>query len=61
MHNQLYSNDSCKVNKNLKWGGMHWYLPLLKNRRKLVFLSFTNVDPHALTWPHHARRHNQNL
>jgi hypothetical protein len=23
---------------------MHWCLPLLKNRRKLVFLSFTNVD-----------------
>jgi hypothetical protein len=30
---------------------MHRCLPLLKNRRKLVFLSFTNVDPHKLlTW-----------
>jgi hypothetical protein len=26
-------------------------LPLLKNKRKLVFLSFTNVDPQDLTWP----------
>jgi hypothetical protein len=49
MHNQLYSNDSCKA-KNLKWGGMHRCLPLLKNRWKLAFLSFTNVDPHAPTW-----------
>jgi hypothetical protein len=24
---------------------MHQCLPLLKNRRKLVFLSFMNVDP----------------
>jgi hypothetical protein len=30
---------------------MHYCLPLLKNRRKLVFLSFMNVDPRALTWP----------
>jgi hypothetical protein len=44
MHNQLYNNDSCKA-KNLKWGGMHWCLPLLRNKRKLVFLSFMNVDP----------------
>jgi hypothetical protein len=29
---------------------MHRCLPLLKNRRKLVFLSFINVDPEALTW-----------
>jgi hypothetical protein len=29
---------------------MHRCLPLLKNRRKLVFLSFTNVDPKAPTW-----------
>jgi hypothetical protein len=27
---------------------MHRCLPLLKNRRKLVFLSFTNVNPHKL-------------
>jgi hypothetical protein len=47
MHNQLY-NDCCKA-KNLKWGGMHWCFPLLKSRRKLVFLSFTNVDPQAST------------
>jgi hypothetical protein len=26
-------------------------LPLLKNRRKLIFLSFMNVDPQALTRP----------
>jgi hypothetical protein len=26
------------------------HLTLLKNRRKLVFLSFTDVDPQALTW-----------
>jgi hypothetical protein len=26
---------------------MHRCLPLLKNRRKLVFLSFTNVDPQS--------------
>jgi hypothetical protein len=26
---------------------MHRCLPLLKNRRKFVFLSFTNVDPRA--------------
>jgi hypothetical protein len=25
-------------------------LALLKKGRKLVFLSFTNVDPQALTW-----------
>jgi hypothetical protein len=30
---------------------MHRCLPLLKNRRKLVFLSFTNLDPQALSWP----------
>jgi hypothetical protein len=30
---------------------MHQCLPLLKNRRKLVFLSFMNVGPQALTWP----------
>jgi hypothetical protein len=30
---------------------MHQFLPLLKNRRKLVFLRFSNVDPQALTWP----------
>jgi hypothetical protein len=31
---------------------MHRYLHLLQNRRKLVFLSFMNVDPHKLlTWP----------
>jgi hypothetical protein len=47
MHNQLYSNDSCKA-KFFKWGGMHRCLPLLKNRRKLVFLSFTNVNPQKL-------------
>jgi hypothetical protein len=27
---------------------MHWCLPLLKNKRKLVFLCFMNVDPHKL-------------
>jgi hypothetical protein len=27
---------------------MHWCLPLLKNRRKLVFLRFSNVDPQEL-------------
>jgi hypothetical protein len=46
MQNQLYGNDSCKA-KNLKWGGIR-YLPLLKNRGKLVFLSFTHVDPQKL-------------
>jgi hypothetical protein len=46
MHNQVYSNDSCKVKQNLEWGGMHRCLPLLRKRRKLVFLSFMNVDPH---------------
>jgi hypothetical protein len=40
---------------------MHQCLTLLKNREKLVFLSFTNVDPHSLTRPLHARRRNQNL
>jgi hypothetical protein len=30
---------------------MHRCLSLLKNRRKLVFLSFMNVDPQDLTWP----------
>jgi hypothetical protein len=44
MHNQLDSKDSCKA-KNLKWGGMHRCLPLLKNRRKLVFLRFMILDP----------------
>jgi hypothetical protein len=29
---------------------MHRCLPLLTNRKKLVFLRFTNVDPQALTW-----------
>jgi hypothetical protein len=27
---------------------MHWCLPLLKNGGKLVFFSFTNVDPPKL-------------
>jgi hypothetical protein len=30
---------------------MYRCLPLLKNRRKLVFLRFLNVDPQALTQP----------
>jgi hypothetical protein len=30
---------------------MHRRLPLLKNTRKLVFLSFMNVDSQALSWP----------
>jgi hypothetical protein len=48
MHNQLYNNDSCKAKQNLKWGGMHRCLPLLKKEGKLVLLSFTNVDPQKL-------------
>jgi hypothetical protein len=46
MHNQLYSNDSCKA-KNLKWGGMHPCLPLLEKGSMLVFLSIMNVDPQS--------------
>jgi hypothetical protein len=49
MHKQVDSNDSCKV-KNIKWGGMHRCLPLLKNERKLVFLRFTIVNPQAPSW-----------
>jgi hypothetical protein len=49
MHNQVYSNDSCKA-KDLKWGGMHWCLPLLKNGTMLDFLCFMNVDPQSSTW-----------
>jgi hypothetical protein len=57
MHNQLDSKDNYKA-KNLKWGGMHRCLPLLKNGRKLVFLSFTNIDPLKLGSKLLARRRN---
>jgi hypothetical protein len=40
---------------------MHWCLPLLRNKRKFVFLSFTNVDPQALDMNLLARRRNQLL
>jgi hypothetical protein len=46
MHNQLYSNDGYKAKKP-KGGGMHRCLPFLR-KEKLVFLSFTNVDPQKL-------------
>jgi hypothetical protein len=45
MHNQYKYNDNYKV-KSLE-GDMYWCLPLLKNTRKLVFLSFMNVDPQS--------------
>jgi hypothetical protein len=38
--------DSYKV-KSIEGGDMHRCLPLLKNRRKLVFLRFTNVGPQS--------------
>jgi hypothetical protein len=62
MHSRVSFNSyniNAQVNNNLKRvvkqklyrGGMHRCLPLLKNGRKLVFLSFTNVDPQKfLTW-----------
>jgi hypothetical protein len=46
MHNQPYNINSCKA-KNVKLSGMYQCLPLLKNERKLVFLSFMNVDPQS--------------
>jgi hypothetical protein len=50
MHNQLDSKDSCKA-KTLKGGGVHQRLPFLKKKRKLVFMSYMNVDPQMLlTW-----------
>jgi hypothetical protein len=58
MHKQLDRNDNCKA-KNLKWVGMHWCLPFLKNRRELVFLSFMNVDPQKLKLDLLDRHHHQ--
>jgi hypothetical protein len=45
MHNQLYNNDSGKA-KNLKWGGMHKCLPLLRN--KVSFLALYECWPPKL-------------
>jgi hypothetical protein len=70
MHNQLYNNDTCKV-KNLRGGGMHWCLPLLRSNvnflaclclgAMLTFLRFKNIDPQSSELTLLARHHNQLL
>jgi hypothetical protein len=58
MQKQRDSNDSYKM-KSPKGDGMHWCLPLLKNGRKLVLFSFTNVDPQSSDSTFPSRRHRQ--